>query len=199
MYLLQEKETTFNYFKKIPKTRCVFITIRDPKGRYTLNKVKDWIKKSVSAMTIVRSPQGGEHFHMLCALLPKITWSPRCSKGIHFDIKYLNDKKKNPLTTPSAEEIQDSLMWKDVFERTRKNIMLRLAIRYPGCSIHFAIAEMVRDHHRRSHDRAKRLEARSTHEKHVLKVLDYLEKNLNENDFTETSPREYVHYYVKIP
>lgn len=197
MYPLEEKELTYDYFKKIPKTRCVFITIRDPRDRYTLNKAKDWIKKSCSAMTIVSSPKGGRHFHMLCALLPKISWSPRCSKGIHFDIKYLNDKKR--INIPSPEEIQDSLMWKHIFEESKKNYLGRLSRRYPGCSMHFYIANIISQDFRRRHDRAKRLEAKTTHEKHVLKVLDYLEQNLNENDFSESFPREYEHFYVKIP
>lgn len=194
---LEDKERTYEYFRKIPKTRCVFITIRDPRDRYTLNKAKDWIRKSCTAMTIVSSPKGGKHFHMLCALLPKVSWSPKCSKGIHFDIKYLNTKTTTSI--PDANEIQESLKWKHVFETSRQEIMNRIDDSYPGCSIHFDVSHIISEYFRLRHDRAKRLEAKTSHETHVLRVLDYLEKNFNENDFTGIVPREYVHYYVKIP
>lgn len=196
---LPRKADLYKYFCKIPKSRCVFVTIRDPKDRYTLNKAKDWIKKSVDAMTIVSSPQGGRHYHMLCALTPKVLWSPRCSRGIHFDIQYLNKQKRSEFSIPSPEEIQDSLMWQHVFETQRQNIMNRLDRRYPGCDIHFKIAVMVHDYHRIRADRAKRLEAKTSHERHVLATLNYLEKNLNENSIPDGIPEQYTHYYNLLP
>jgi len=197
--LLPRKQELFDYFKKIPKGRCVFITIRDPKDKYTLNKAKDWIKKSVDAMTIVSSPQGGRHYHMLCALTPKVLWNPRCSRGIHFDIKYLNKTERSALTIPDENEIQESLKWKHLFEAGRQNIMNRMDRRYPGCSMHYEIASMIRNYFRLRDNRAKRLVAKNTHETHVKNTLNYLEKNLNENDIPDGIPEQYIHYYNKLP
>ena len=100
---------------------------------------------------------------------------------------------------PSPEEVQESLRWQHIFEETRQNLMNRLDRRYPGCAMHFSIAQMIHQYFRRKTDRAKRLEAKTSHEKHVLRVLDYLEQNYNENDFTDRDPVQYQHYYVKIP
>lgn len=194
-YPLEQKQTTFLYFRKVPKSRCVFITIRDPKDKYTMSKAINWLKRYAAAMTIVSSPQGGRHFHILMALKKDAMWSPRCSKGVSFNIQYLGKKHRE---CPSPEEIQDSLKAQHYREVASLRISDRMNRRYPGCSIHFKIADMIKNYYRLKLARDNRLTAKNDHDAHILRVLNYLEKNYNENDFSDRIPREYHDYYVKF-
>lgn len=170
-----------------------------------MSKGINWMKSFCSAITMVSSPKGGRHFHMLCAL--SRAWNPRFSKGVNFDVKYLNQKKRSPFAVPDANEIQDSLKWQHVFETQRQRILNRIVLKHwyedkdgiHDCSHHFRIAVMISEYFRLKENRITRLNAKTEHETHIKRVLDYLETNLNENDLSDGCPEQYIHYYVKLP
>lgn len=183
---IPDKEQLFNKLKNIPKSRIVFITIRDPKQRYTMNRAINWIAKHADVLCVVRGAVGGEHYHLVAGLRVNDPWTPRCSKGVHFNIQYLNVKERPPYDPVIVEEDRRCAY---VAESIRNANIVKYEIPY----ICVRISRMITDYFRKRSARTARLQAKNEKETHILRVIDYLERNLNENDEIV----KYTTYYYK--
>lgn len=187
--LLPYKESLFNSFKKFSKGRLLFVTIRDAKNKYTMNKAINWIKKYCDTLCIVRGLKGGVHYHLLAGLIDT-TWVPHGSKGVHFNLSYVDNDKSMRLT-PTPEEVQDVLYAKHIAKCRKDTLLERLNI--PVLCIRQSRSILI--YFGKKVSKGKRLEAKSRKELHISRILEYLELNLNENDTIQ----QYVTSYEKIP
>lgn len=187
---IPDKEQLFEKLKKIPKSRIVFITIRDPKQRYTMNKAINWIGKHTEVLCIVRGEVGGEHYHLVAGLRANDPWTPRCSKGVHFNIQYLNAKTREPFDPVIVEDARRSA---HIAETIRNNNIIKYEIPY----VCVKISRMIQDYFRKKTARATRIEVKNEKEKHIMRVIEYLERNLNENDDIVTYTTYYYKQYVR--
>jgi hypothetical protein len=185
--VLPDTDYLFNRLKNIPKGRIIFVTIRDPHQKYNMNKAINWIKKNVDTYCVVKGTAGGEHYHLLASISKGSTWVPRCSKGIHFNIQYLNTKEK-PLFFPESDDDRRDRYLAEV-------ITNNLVIKYKVPDVCVQLSKMVRNYFTRTTRRAKALVARTEKELHLTRVISYLEQNLNEND--EIIPYKTYHYWQR--
>lgn len=187
--ILPYKSELYESFRKYPKSRLLFVTIRDAKCRYDMNKAINWIKKHCDTLCIVRGLAGGEHFHLLAGLTTT-TWVPKGSKGVHFRLDYVSQDHKTRVC-PSDMEVQDILYAKHIKQLRTDNLIERLNVP----TICVRIGAMIADYHRLNKARSKRLESKNKKEKEIINILNYLEVNLNENK----SITRYVTSYEKFP
>lgn len=186
---LPYKESLFNSYKNYPKSRLLFVTIRDAKDRYTMNKAINWIKKYCDTLCIVRGLKGGTHYHLLAGLIDT-TWVPHGSKGVHFNLSYV-DQDKSMRLVPSDADIQDILYSKHIAKCRRESLIERLDV--PAHCVRQSNAILT--YFDRKLSKAKRIATKNRKESHILRILEYLEQNLNEND----SIVRYITSYEKYP
>lgn len=189
---------TLRVFAKYPKSRLIFVTIKDngQNGRWTkIGKVNDWIRRYSDLYIIVRGMTGGIHFHLLAGLKPNR--HPRPAKGIHFHMKFVDQKEKVPF---------DPLEYKEAYERAwyvrHETFMQHPVVELMSCEarqITFQICEGIRTYWSLRAQRAvnnyKAREARSQKQQSILRLLVYCSENLAE---PRSQPiREYVDYITK--
>ena len=161
----------------------MFITIRDNENKWTMTKVRDWIRKYVEIQYIVSSPKNGKHFHMLVKLKDEKNFSPNCSKKIHFHflplykpisprlIFQLDDSEKTQKRFDDFEEAENIKRQNTLFHFTKKYNCLRTF-----CEVHFRKVQ------KKQKNKLLRIEKKNKVEIKILSFLNYLEKNLNENN-----------------
>lgn len=182
--VIPDRDELFKTLKNIPKSRIVFITIRDPKQKYTMNKSINWIKKHTDVLCIVRGLEGGEHYHLIAGLKADDNWTPRCSKGIHFNIQYVNKKNIQPFDMDDLEDLRRSQYYAEVINNS---LIIKYEIPFPCVKI----SKMIKHYFRLKNARDKALVARTEKQTQICNIINYLEKNLSENSDIE----QYITYY----
>ena len=165
-------------FVKYPLKRLMFITIKDntQKSKWTsIGKVNDWIRRYSTTYYIVRGTQGGSHFHLLAGVKPNVTF--RFQKGIHFYVKDLASK-----SVYSREDAEQARAGRDLAEYIRDEkftyCAYDLEVEQQNC-LKQLCAE-IRLYFKRKRDKIKRVEYKDSKHKKIQCVLDYLQKNLDE-------------------
>lgn len=173
----------FNNVKKLPKTPHLFITVKDNGQNskwVTIGKVSDWIRKYASKYIITRGLSDGIHFHII-AYCDKGT--PKFVKGIHFRISQIGGKKT---TNYDPEDMDGILRSKYLFDKKKHTVEERIKVP-PEC---LKIASMITAHWLKLRNREVRETRQNAYSEHIKRVLNYLQKNLEEN------PREQQIQYL---
>ena len=173
-------ESLFESVRRKPKSKLYFITIKDNSQStkwITIGKVNDWVRKYADEYIITRGKVGGLHFHLVCYANKNTNF--KIPKGIHARISQV--AKKKSVEPPSPEDIQDVLKAKHLKKKKKKKLCKKLKIP-EVCQL---ISAMILSYFERLKNRTKRLEAKNYYEENIVRVLDYLQKNLLENSPTE--------------
>lgn len=188
MLLQEEKEDTINNLLKYPFSRLAFITIRDPsqKTKWTeMSKIRTWIRRYSDDYVIVRGMSGGIHFHLLAGI--KINKTIKPQKGIHFHIKYLNDKTE--IYYDSPEEVQSRL--KREYYRHEKFEEITSEIDINCQCIISQITAMIKTYWKRKRQQQKKQKVSDKKMKKIISVINYLQQNLEENK----EPDHYINWW----
>lgn len=164
--------------KNIPLSKLYFFTFKDNSGRYhKMDKVRKWCSKWASHYIIVRSPEGGIHFHGIGVKSENL--SIRYLKGIHLRVSPLGDKKE-PLSWDRDTVIHETHP---------------LIYDYEMSVRHMCVMDELRQHFKKSQrgfncpmssltsrikSRKARLRRAKRRTTHVERTLGYLEKNFFE-------------------
>jgi len=180
--ILPEKAEFLVFFKKHKLAQLMFITIRDNEDKWSMTKVRDWIRKYVDLQYIVSSPKNGRHFHMLVKLKDEKNFKPRGSKKIHFHFLPLH----KPIPPRSLFQLDDSAKTQKRYDEfcdaenvKRNNTLFHLTGKY-NCLITFCKVHLEKVSKKQKNKKI-RIEKKNKEEKKILSFLNYLEKNLNEN------------------
>lgn len=167
-------ENYFDSVVKLPKKKHFFITIRDPTQNSkwcTIGKVNDWIRRYATNYIIVRGLKGGIHFHLI-AYCDK--GEPRGVKGIRFHMDILISKVDVKYCPDSIDGKLQSIY---ISEQRKITAIERMAIPIQCLEI----SDMIKSHWRRIQSREKRADVKDVYGKRLWRVLNYLQKNLEEN------------------
>lgn len=186
-------EETISLTKKLlkyPFSRILMITIRDPQQNTKwlgLSKIRSWLKRYSDDHIIVRGLVGGTHFHLLAGIKPKVNIKPQ--KGIHFHIVALNEKAP-AITFDTPEETQDRL--KVIHYRHLRYEDLTRNVHVQRQEHISSIAAMIKAYWKKKTGRIKREQAKSKKELNIVRIINYLQKNLDENESHELYLTHYI-------
>lgn len=172
-------EKFFLSVRRKPKSKLFFITVKDNTQStkwITIGKVNDWVRRYADEYIITRGKAGGLHFHLICYANKNTNF--KSPKGIHMMILQVGKVHREPLQPDELESID---MAKFISRCKHEKIVKRLKIPIQ-CTL---ISAMIIDYYRRQNNRVKRVEAKNKYEHEIQKVLDYLQKNLEENPIEE--------------
>lgn len=187
-----------NFFTKLnsfPLKRLYFITVKDNTKNtkwMLIGKVNDWIKRYSKNYFIVRGTCGGDHYHLIAGLEPDKTPIPQ--KGIHFNIQDLTTKQEIPYTAEDYTEMREAKDKKEYY-MSEKFDRLTLLLNYSEKKIITDITTMINKYWMLKNSREKRSKAKTKKESKVLRIVNYLFKNLNEP--REHMVRQYTDYIIK--
>lgn len=158
--------------KNAPMSKIIFFTFKDNSGKYDkMDRVRKWVSRWASHYLIVRSPEGGIHFHGL-GLVNGM--SIRHLKGIHLHITPLGDAKKEQLlvehlpTHPSHPLIND-------YKVSVRFMCVMRELREQFGGPKSSIMDRIKS---RKHRERKKLNVNA----HVGRVVEYLRKNFYEGE-----------------
>lgn len=172
-----------NVFSKLSFKKCKFFTIRDNAHTLNMNKVHKYFKKFCRYFIIVKSPQNGEHYHALAETQGPI---PYFRKATNFHVLQVGGTKdphcyEAPHQPPRERH---AYIPGEVGERL---LMVCAAIRARFGGRKTPYAAVLKS-------RASTIVRKTKKRKEIDRIIDYLEKNLYEND----SPIYYDHLIIKI-
>lgn len=181
-------------FSKFPLKRLLFITVRDntQKSKWIrIGKINDWIRRYSDCYYIVRGTEGGIHFHMLAGI--RVGAILRFPKGIHFCVRLLGKKPQwDPDLARMDREARDfsTMIREETFEALSEQCLEP----WQQESLQ-EICNAIHAHFRRQRARTKRAVAKNRKEQEISRVLNYLQKNLDEP--REDLVAEYTDYIYK--
>jgi hypothetical protein len=187
---LHDSVQVINKLKTYPFSRLAFITIRDgtQSSKWCeISKIRSWIRRYSKDYIIVKGIVGGIHFHLLAGISRNCTLKPQ--KGIHFHIKYLNDKV-GEIYYDTPEDVQDKL--KILHYRSLRFEDLTRSVGIEQQSIISRINAMILRYWRLIKDKEKRNLAKDKKSAKITSVIDYLQKNLDENPY----PDQWSEYWI---
>lgn len=181
-------------FMRYPQKRLCFFTIKDNTHLTKwdkIGKINDWIRRYSNCYVVVRGMEGGTHFHGLAGIEPNRT--PRFQKGIHMDIRYVNDPRT--VILPDYKEMAQSADLRNHIIDTKFEEQSGTQLEPAQQECLRMICTAVKAYWNRLKIRRQVAERRTKKEQSILRILGYLEKNLLE-------PREeeleiYVDYISK--
>lgn len=179
-FYLEHLSQFFYSCQKYPYSKLAFITLRDPRNRLNMNKVRKWCVKFSKTYCIASSPVGGTHFHLLAVTDKKL---PFLRGSVHVHVQFLNSNSEPPQ-----------------FEAPTMPLVFHPYINgKPGILLMDLCAE-IRDHHNglKSHP-LQRLRAckaavvaKTKKATHITNCINYIYSNFLEN----STPEYYLNLYI---
>lgn len=184
-------------FEKYPKSRVVFITIKDntadPISKWKkIGKINDWIRRYAEKYAIVRGMNNGIHFHLIAGL--KTNTTLRVQKGIHFDIQYLNKKEPNPIPSDWNEIAQGADLSEYIIQEKFEFLSYSLAIWQQELLKKLCIS--VRKYHANKRTKVQNQVRKKQNRTAIDRILNYMIKNLDEP--RENNIEKYLDYIIKV-
>lgn len=180
---LIEEDKVYLLLKNTPYKMLRFITIRDNSQQLmvTVGKAYDYLKRFSDKMWLVKSPNGGIHFHALVVLKPNRKVSFK--RGVHIRVDPVGGSSS---WDPEMEEFKRSEAEELACEETARTGSEEKGHEVYNFLMRPPSKELQRVRRALNADR-KRI--------HISNIVAYLNKNLTENNTEEY--KMYDHYIVK--
>lgn len=187
-------DTVVKGFMKYPCSRLCFFTVKDNTHSTKwdkIGKVNDWIRRYSDCYIVVKGTNGGTHFHGLAGIKPNHT--PRYQKGIHMHLQYVNQKKEE--IPPDFLELAKSADMRTYiisnnFEEQSRNLFPEQQ------DILRAICKGINKYWSAKRTREKTTVRKTKKENSILRIINYLDVNLQEPRDNDIS--KYTDYVSRI-
>lgn len=198
---MPSEELFIKKIKTYPLSRLVFVTINDNSHKTRFDKIgkcSDWIRRYSDCYYVVKGTVGGTHHHLLAGLKKDVNLIPH--KGIHFNISYLNNESKK-LT---MEEINDTIKWNNEDDNLKlRTIYENIQYTHPDREAHdilYKIVVGIREYfdkiYQRNRAKETAVKAKTFKETKILRIINYLRKNLDEP--RDGTLAQYVDYMYRV-
>lgn len=191
----EERNAFLHALRQASLKKILFVTIRCPTQKSSwvrLGKTIDWLKRYSKHFYVVKGTANGEHMHAL--MIHNTGKTIRYQKGIHFNVVNMT---KDSIVVSDYNELKEN---KEKVEYYKNKRYERLTIsEHIKKQEHIAaICSMVTKYWRLIAQRAVRHEKRDVKTENYIRLLNYLDKNLNEP--REDEPQRYNDYlyYCKV-
>lgn len=171
--IVYTKEELLKKFCPLPKSRTIFVTIKStPKSKpWSMDRARKYLTRYSDRFLLVESPKNGIHFHAL-VFLKKNRYPPPV-KYVHMNIQTVGGEIKQIIPSepegPDPEEVKEEIFSKCCSEDLLTQIITQ------------KISNMIRRYWDKLRRKERRLVAKTERQRHLLNILNYLDKNFREN------------------